>query len=245
MRPSRFAAAIVALACAFAVPVRIDASTPAWWTDPATAIVDPGIEPAPLAPATLGQLKHVALQAGLHLDEHLGPVDGAGPEIRGLVASFGRDPGLNRSLAQIGHLKAVADRFYRRLVVVGYDTRANLIARGYPADDPATPGVDEAWPHHVPWDPADPTRASLAPLTQGQLKMVFSFDLEGFDLAEPTLTDLDGDGASDWSETHLLGTNPATFDSDGDGLPDGWEALRGFDPASGGSTTVTLEIFHP
>ncbi len=42
--------------------------------------------------------------------------------------------------------------------------------------------------------------------------------------------DLDGDGLSNWSEITIHQTNPLKADTDGDGLPDGWEVANGLDP---------------
>jgi len=213
----------------------LTAANPDWWTDPNTAIIDPEAAPAPLAPVTLGQLKHVAQQAASHLDDRLEDFGGAGPTIDSLIAGFVRDDPVNLAPATIGQVKAVAYPFYARLLTVGFDTRANLIARGYPVDDPGTPGVDESYPYPFPWDPTDPTFGSLAPAVQGQLKMTFSFDLANFDPASADFVDSDGDGLSDLAEIWLLGTNPLMWDTDGDGIADGAEVALGTNPLSGTS----------
>ena len=43
--------------------------------------------------------------------------------------------------------------------------------------------------------------------------------------------DTDGDGLNKWEEEALLGTSDTNTDSDGDLLPDGWEAAHGLNPA--------------
>ncbi len=42
--------------------------------------------------------------------------------------------------------------------------------------------------------------------------------------------DLDGDGLSNWDEITVYQTNPLLADTDGDGLPDGWEVTFNLDP---------------
>jgi hypothetical protein len=42
--------------------------------------------------------------------------------------------------------------------------------------------------------------------------------------------DLDGDGWKDGDEALVRRTNPYNFDSDGDGMPDGWEISKGLNP---------------
>lgn len=44
--------------------------------------------------------------------------------------------------------------------------------------------------------------------------------------------DSDGDGLTDREEEWVLGTDPASPDTDGDGMPDGWEVAHGLDPRS-------------
>lgn len=45
-----------------------------------------------------------------------------------------------------------------------------------------------------------------------------------------TLRDADADGLTDASETLVFGTDPAYWDTDGDGMADGWELRHGLDP---------------
>ncbi len=55
--------------------------------------------------------------------------------------------------------------------------------------------------------------------------------------------DLDGDGLADLYETNVLLTNPALFDSDGDGFSDGQELAYGSDPLNPASKPVFVQ--HP
>ena len=48
-------------------------------------------------------------------------------------------------------------------------------------------------------------------------------------LSDP-VTDSDGDGLTDYSETYTHFTNPYSRDTDSDGMPDGWEVANSLDP---------------
>lgn len=183
-----------------------DAANPDWWTDTNTRIISPTAAEDNYGPITLGQLKYVAKQAKKHLDAELSLQGGAGSEITTMVSEFEPRAGVtytaeeaaeisrqNRTPVNVGQLKNVARPFYNRLVSVGYNTRANLILHGYPI----------SWILPYPWDPQTSVETNYAPATLGQLKMVFSFSLTGFDTTE---------------------------DSDGDTLPDDWEIAYGLDP---------------
>ena len=53
--------------------------------------------------------------------------------------------------------------------------------------------------------------------------------VSGGDRARVRARDTDNDGLSDWEE-FLIGTNPVNCDTDGDGLPDGWEVRWNLHP---------------
>ena len=199
-RKRPFVFSVVAALLGVAFLARLLAAPPGWWSDPATQILDPNALPNNYAPANLGQLKHAATQAKKHLDQRLATVGGAGPAINNLVAGFQKNTPDNFAPVNLGQLKAVAKPFYARLIALGVDTRAGLIAHGYPA----------GWAHPYPWNPNDPWNhptppgppvdktINYAPANLGQLKMIFSFDAS---------QDTDSDGIPDWWET-LYGLNP-------------------------------------
>jgi hypothetical protein len=199
----------VCIGAAHAQPV------PDWWSDSATQIIDPQASPENYAPVNLGQLKHVASQARIHLNLALPQWGGAGSGINLLVSGFSQTD--NFAPANLGQLKAIAKPFYDRISLLGYDTRANLVNRGYPAE----------WLHPYPWAPSTPASENYAAANLGQLKVVFSFDLEGF-----TVVDVDGDGIPDAWELYYFGTLGLSDadDPDHDGLTNLQEFLAGSDP---------------
>jgi len=52
-------------------------------------------------------------------------------------------------------------------------------------------------------------------------------------------SDSDSDGLTDAEEEWVIGTNPRSADSDGDGMPDGWEVGCGYDPLAFGELLDT------
>ncbi len=236
--------------------------TPAWWTAPATRIINADAPQNNYGPLNVGQLKHTATQAHAYFESLLsggagfpltdlfpappGPADPAYPQWRTA----------NYAPANIGQLKAVGLPFYNQLISFGIDTRLYLWSMGYPLN----------WNSPYPWpepppqgEPGTPERATYeawlkgnyVPANIGQLKMVFSFDLGQSTMFEGipdswiiehfgTLegfdpdTDADGDGLTNRQEFQF-GTDPNNPDTDGDGLPDGWEVDNGLDPLDDGS----------
>lgn len=151
---------------------------PAWWTASSTRILKAGAAEDNYAMATVGQLKLVATKAKAYLDGKL-PANAQKTAVEAKLAEFAPDNGVAFTPAEIednyrplnlGQLKATAKPFYNWLLSGGHDTRAKLIARGYPQNWPMT--------NPYPWDPATPVDQNYAPVTLGQLKLVFSFDLE-------------------------------------------------------------------
>lgn len=237
------------------VSVALHAAPPSWWSapvTPATPIIGPAT-PSGSAPANLGQLKHVAKMAKIHLDQKFAAVGGAGPEIDALVASFEPRQGQGYTPAQIavfqaanyapinlGQLKQVAKPFYQRLVALGYNTKVNLIGHLYPS----------GWAYYYPWNPNDlwnqpgnsDKTINYRPANLGQVKMTFSFDALGF---TPNL-DADADSLpNDWEFAYGLdpfstaGTNGANGNRDGD-LVLNFQDVRPDDPGVGAlSVSIT------
>ncbi len=212
-------------------PTLVAASLPGWWTAPETRILeDPG-EPIPIsenyAPVNLGQLKHVALQAQAHLEEHLS--SGAGFSID---ESWPETPASeNYVMVNVGQLKAIAKPFYDRLIEAGYDTRQNLIDRGYPND----------WPFEYPWPPDTPVGENYAPANIGQLKLVFSFDLTRFHDED------EGDNPlPEWWQLAFFGTTGIDphDDADNDGQSNLQEYLAGTDPTRPDHPDVSLQLYQ-
>jgi hypothetical protein len=145
----------------------------------------------------------------LYLDAQLASVGGsdiAGTTVGGqVIANFsvynGSSPNVNYAPVNIGQLKSVAQHFYDRLNVVGYNVTADLEAHGYPA--PSGGNYTYPWPTPPPalgqtgynatvynaW-----AQGEYAPANLGQLKAVFDFDLTNF-----TPSPLDANGIrSSW-----------------------------------------------
>lgn len=155
------------------------AAPPEWWSQGDTRVIDETSVADNYAPVNAGQLKLVAKKAMLHLNENL--QGGAGSAIEAIVAQFEPRAGQNYSPEELaalreanyatinlGQLKAVAKPFYDRLIAAGYDTKQNLIDHGYPAN----------WAHNYPWDPSTPAEENYAAANIGQLKVVFSFEVD-------------------------------------------------------------------
>lgn len=211
----------VALIVAFSMVVMADPSDgPTWWHTGNTTIIDGNSTANNYAPANLGQLKNVATKAKTYLDTQLSSVGGAGPVIDAMVSGFSNNTTVNYQPINLGQLKAVARPFYDRLLKMGYDTRANLIANGY----------NGSWAYYYPWDPATNVSVNYSPANLGQLKMVFSFDLSiGFSGNVSSGADADGDNIPAYMEA-FSGTNPTAADTDGDGINDD-EDVFPLDPA--------------
>jgi hypothetical protein len=206
---TRFAL-LVAIFLAGISSVLVLRADPNWWTNTTTGtnITVANTTVNNYAPLNIGQLKYVATKAALYLNLQLSSLGGAGAAVNSTVA-FSINSTADFSPANLGQLKAVAQPFYNRLLVVGYNTTLNLRNNGY----------SSTWTLTYPWDPGSPTAFNYEPANLGQLKLVFSFDLTGF-----TATDSDGDGVPDASKS-FMGVSTGLADTDGDGIDDGSDVL--------------------
>jgi hypothetical protein len=189
------------------------AAEPLWWTQ--RAVNDSAQQRDDYAAANTGQLKHIAKQAAMELNQNL--PGGAGAAVNSLVTSFSASDATRNDFAaiNIGQLKNVAKPFYDRLIAAGYATA-------------------------YPWSATDPARNDYAQVNIGQLKNVFSFDVtrdsdsdgmpdmwetthgfDAFDISDG-IADADNDGATNWEE-YASGTDPHQFFNVGTNAL--WQAL--------------------
>lgn len=155
---------LIFLAIVYSCATLLASTGPDWWYDEQTGIFSPGSHSDDhYDPVNIGQLKHVATQAKVYFDEQLS--GGAGPAIDSMVLSFGMgsDPE-NFALVNIGQLKNISRLFYERLLHEGYITWEMI----------QNNGVD-GWHHPYPWAVQDSGLENNAPISIGQLKLVFSF----------------------------------------------------------------------
>jgi len=220
----------------------LPAAPPGWWLEEDTRVVSEENAPNDFGPVNIGQLKHMATQAKKHLDAFL--PDGAGPAIDTLVSGFEPRSGVsyspeelqairvaNHSPANLGQMKAVAKPFYDRLAAEGYDTKANLIFRGYPAN----------WLQDYPWDPQSPKIINYSPANLGQLKLIFSFDLSNWS----PIRDGDSNALPDAWETEnygQTGVNPNAAAPSGDGQLNIDKYLNGGNPGKKDHPLVELNV---
>ncbi|MBX7156893.1 MAG: hypothetical protein K1X66_00705 [Verrucomicrobiae bacterium] len=178
------------------------AAVPKWWIT--RGVINTNLAADNYGPVNVGQLKHVAFQAALELEEKL--PNGAG-DCLDLVESFSKTNG-NYAPVNQGQLKYVAQFFYDRLIQEGYT-------------------------NSYPWTTNKDDDANFALVNQGQLKFVFSFDLDKWKPKPPNWVDEDNDGLDDGVEVVLWGDleqQGADDDADGDGVSNGQEAQDGTDP---------------
>jgi len=211
--------AVIWLAPAFA------SQEPAWWE----AVYDPSQSPNNFAVVNVGQLKHVATMARIHLEEFLtlnqsdwdSAYEGTSP------LPFLENPDAeNWSVANVGQVKFVAAGFYRLLAIhaPAYNLTSRFSAMGLTdSEHSQSGGVPYPWKANVPHP------ENYSPALIGQLKIAFSFDLAAALASNP---DLDGDGIPNgYEQQHGLNSFTAAdalLDRDGDGMKNLEEYLYGY-----------------
>ena len=206
---------------AFALPLKTFSAAPAWWTT--RGVIDTNQTRNDFAAVNTGQLKHIAQQAMLEMDDKIS--GGAGTAIHALVDSWdtiGTDTN-DFAAVNVGQVKAVAKLFYTRLNAAGYTIP-------------------------LPWDDEAVDRNDYAMANVGQLKAVFAFTI----VTDPEL-DTDSDGLPDWWESlHGLSTtvpDVLTSDTDADGLDLLTEYLLKTNPNVAAETdvgnTLGLQVYSP
>ncbi len=218
---------------------------PQWWLDESVAASQPppasgemGFNQATwdawmagnYVPATLGQAKNLARAAYLTMED--AEAGSAGAAITSMVNMFSTDPADNYVPVNLGQLKAIAKPFYDRMHYTGFTVDLS--------DGTTTIAYGQ-----YPWNPSTPVANNYFPANLGQVKHVFSFELDGWpplsggggspsvawllDYFGTVSVDLDADPDQDGIDTgdeYSYGLNPVYFDSDGDGMPDKYEHDR-------------------
>jgi len=217
------------------VPLFLAANYPQWWID--RGVVVSGVVTNDVAAVNQGQVKHIATKAYEELQAKL--PGGAGSNLTVLIQSFSLT-NANYAPVTIGQLKNLAKPFYDRLIEVSYT-------------------------NSYPWTAITSDDNDYAMANIGQVKNLFSFDLNALDsdhdgllddwemkyfgnLSHGSNEDFDGDGLMNLEE-YQLGTDPTKADTDGDGVSDGVEKLQGRSPTKGAvpgtSGDVNLKLFTP
>lgn len=208
-------------------------SPPQWWID--RGVIDTSLNPSNYDAVNLGQAKWVTKKAIEELDEELDSIDGA---------TFTLDDLLDSQLSaddyaplNLGQLKHLSHKFYDRLVEVGF------------TDDP----VNSGHPKGYPWTESTGDDSNSSPANLGQLKYVFSWDLDTFTPPLPGVgTDWDHDGLDDGWELIIVGFDASIEtigevfpegDYDGDGYLESEEYGTGTSPIKRDHPAVNLVIF--
>ena len=189
-------------------------AAPTWWSDDSYQFVDPSGTENDHAVVLQGQAKQAVAASKTYFDDKFIQFGGAGEDVDTLfVSDWFTTSTYDYNALLNGQLKSIAHPFYVRLEELGIPL--SLV------------GFGSNYTDKFPWtndDPADD--ADFSPALIGQVKYVFSFDLN---LSQ------DGDGIPDWWE-YVFKTDPdvntdnSTTDSDGDSRIDITEYIEKTDP---------------
>lgn len=218
-------------------------SPPVWWTAPVTIFAN-DTPTDNWAIANVGQLKHVATKAKTHLDAKLNLTSSDWNEAYSNTNPFPFPVGTsidNHAPLNIGQLKFVASGFYRILhqKAPNYSVPARLGSLGVPAS-----AISGSGPYY-PWSETTGLGENWSPVTIGQLKIVFSFDLSNYVVGTPE--DTDADGLLDaWEIRYYSGLNAnPSEDTDGDGLTNLREYELGCHPRIQDNPAIGFAVFTP
>lgn len=240
-RALRFLCYLLFILFAFMRPA-VFAQAPQWWQTRGVLAAMPVTND--YAPANIGQLKHIALQAYYEMQTNL--PGGAGADASNLV--FGFTPGGDYYPVNLGQLKNTALPFHDRLIATGYATNypwpstptndylpVNIGQMKYVfafdfADSDAD-GMADWWENLQGFDPANPSDANQDADIDG-----LANSAEYQNGCDPHNPDTDGDGATDGAEV-VMETNPLINpgDTDQDTLSDDLEVVLGTNPESADS----------
>ncbi|MBU0677526.1 MAG: hypothetical protein KJ626_05360, partial [Verrucomicrobia bacterium] len=195
---------------------------PNWWIE--RGVVDTNTASADYSPATQGHVKWVATNAYDEF-EYMMP-NGAGSNVEALVTSFSATN--NYLPVNAGQIKNVAKPFYDALDEEGLTNELPI-------------GVTNTYP----WTGSTADDADYSAANIGQVKHIFSFDLDKDSDGLPNwweqyhFGDLDEDGSGDTDgETldhegeYAAGTDPNDVDTDDDGIDDAAEVAAGRNPTN-------------
>lgn len=203
------------------------AADPAWWASRGVMNASPASN---LSPATIGQAKHVVSMALAELQPRLAAADYTSlqSDVAAIVdltlPANQTDFDKQKQVLLVGQLKAMAQPFWDKLRTLDAPWVNNQI---YLTNNRVIePGSNPLSYSPYPWSVSTSDDSNYSPATLGQLKAVFSFQLETWGAGEPAdpplptgPVDTDGDGLSDVTEL-AMGTSPTISDTDGDGHSD-------------------------
>ena len=217
-------------------------AAPLWWSNPDYQLIDTSKGENDYAPVLQGQAKQAFVASRHYFDDMFVQFGGAGDEVEALFESgWLAASTYDYNVLLNGQLKSIAHPFYQRLD----ELNIPLSLIGFGSD----------YTEKLPWTDNDTSDDNdYAPALIGQVKFVFSFDLN---------LSRDGDEIPDWWE-YVFATDPnvdtdnSTTDSDGDARTDYTEYAEKTDPTdyfdsnlptlsivSGGNQEINAGSFIP